>query len=235
MLELDTLFAKEVGTGVPSLPTEEKKPETPAAEGNQDVFGGDHAPEVGHSGHNGNAPVLGEVCPRSSLQHKAFGDLGTVGTLGTVVLQGGDTKTGYRAPGGGAARDQFALHPAAVLLLIAYCKAIKIKPEEQAESIVELGYLPPAEQVRLWQQACIDKGMEPWRLLTVPAPMNGHDCSLCTHLRTRQYEGEGGRRQYHWACGLGYLILETGRGTERIWIAPPECTSFERWYPSDRR
>ena len=86
---------------MPSLPTEEKQPETPAAEGNQDVFGGDHAPEVGHSGHNGNAPVLGEVCPRSSLQHKAFGDLGTVGTLGTVVLQGGDTKTGYLGQGKG--------------------------------------------------------------------------------------------------------------------------------------
>ena len=108
---------------------------------------------------------------------------------------------------------------------------MRIDPEEQAEAITELGYLPPAEQVRLWQQACINKGMEPWRMLTIPASLDGHDCSLCSHLLTRQYEGDGGRRQYHWACGNGYLILETGRGTERIWIAPPDCQSFERWRP----
>lgn len=192
-------------------------------------------PEVGHSGHNGNAPVFDEACPRNALQHKAFDDLGTVGTVGTVDLQGGDTKAGYRAPGGGAVRNDFALHPAAVILLIAYCRATDIDPEEQADLIIELGRLAPVEQVRLWQKACINKGMEPWRLLTIPASLEGHDCSLCTHLLTRQYAREGGRRQYHWACGEGYLILETGRGTERIWIAPPECTSWERWYPSDRR
>lgn len=101
MLELDTLFAKEVGTTVPNLPDEEKSPETPTTQGNEVVSRGNNLSEVGHSGHNGNAPVLGEVCPRNPLQHKALGELGTVGTLGTVALQGGNSKTGYRVPGTG--------------------------------------------------------------------------------------------------------------------------------------
>jgi hypothetical protein len=58
---------------------------------------------------------------------------------------------------------------------------------------------------------------------------------MCAHLVTRHEAIGNGRQQYHNACGLGYLILETGRGTERIWIAPPECKSHERWYPSDWR
>lgn len=231
MLELDTLFANEGATTVPNLPNEAKRPEMSAAQGNEPVLGGGNTPEVGHSGHNGDAPVFGDVCPRNSLQHKALAELGTVGTMGTVDLQGGDNETDYRAPGGGADRDDFALHPSAVILLIAYCRAVNIPCREQAESIIELGKLSPGEQVRMWQQACINKGMEPWRLLTIPASLEGHDCSLCAHLLTRQYVGNSGRRQFHWACGKGYLILETGRGTERIWIAAPECQSFERWRP----
>jgi hypothetical protein len=101
MLELDTLFANEGADTVPTLPTDEKQPETPTAEGSEAVSGGGGAPEVGHSGHNGNTPVGGEVCPRNPLQHKAIYGLGTVGTLGTVAVQGGDTKTGYRVPGEG--------------------------------------------------------------------------------------------------------------------------------------
>lgn len=138
-------------------------------------------------------------------------------------------------PGGGADRDEFALHPSAVILLIAYCRATNTPWREQAESIIELGKLPPNEQIRHWQMACMQKGIQPWQVLTIAASMDGKDCSLCTHLLTRQFAEGNGRRQFHWACGKGYLILETGRGTERIWIAPPECQSFERWYPSDKR
>jgi len=235
MLELDTLFAQEGAGTVPNIQNTAKQPETPATQGMKTDIGGGTTPEVGHSGHNENTPDLDEVCPPNPLQHKGFGELGTVGTLGTVALQGGDTETGYRAPGGGAVRDEFALHPSAAILLIAYCKAMDIDSKEQAYQLVELGQLPPDEQVRLWQTACIDIGLEPWQLLTIPASLEGRDCSLCSHLLTRQYDEDGKRRQYHWACGKGYLILETGRGTERIWIAPPECQSFERWYPSSRR
>ena len=149
MLELDTLFAKEGAGTVPNIQNEAKYPEMPAAQGIKADIGGCTAPEVGHSGHNGNAPVLGEVCPPNPLQHKGSSELGTLGTLGTVALQGGDTAIGYRAPDGGADRDEFALHPSAVILLIAYCRKLGMSPAEQVDYILELGKLPPGRQVQL--------------------------------------------------------------------------------------
>ncbi len=235
MLELDSLFAEKGTTTVPNPEEPNNQPETPVAQEKRSVSGGGLANNIGHSGHNGKAPVLGKVCPPNQLQHKGFGELGTVGTVGTVHLQGGECETGNRAPGGGAARDEFALHPSAVILLIAYCRALKINPVEQAEAIISLGSLPTGEQVRIWHQACIQKGIEPWRVLTIEAPKEGIDCTFCAHLLTRQFKGDSGRREYQWGCDLGYLILETGRGSERIWIAPPECQSFDRWYPTNQR
>ena len=48
--------------------------------------------EVGHTGHSGNGPVSGQVCPRKPLPHKALDGLGTVVTLVTVDFQGGKVK-----------------------------------------------------------------------------------------------------------------------------------------------
>ena len=235
MLDLETLFGDKGAGTVPSPSAAAKTAKSIEAQAIKAESPGTAGVEVGHSGHNGNTPDFDEVCPPKPLQHNGFSELGTLGTVGTVDFQGGDYGTGYRAPGGGAAKNEFALHPSAVVLLLAYCRALGIHPAEQAELILELGKLSPGEQVKHWQAACIAKGIQPWQVLTIQAPMHGHDCSLCSHLITRQFAGDGGRRQFHWACGKGYLILETGRGTERIWIAPPECQSWERWYPSDQR
>ena len=188
--------------------------------------------KVGHSGHNGNTPVLGQVCPRKPLQHKAFDGLGTVGTLGTADFQGGEGQKGDGAPGGGAARERFALNPVAVILALAYCRKVEADNDETVSILLHLESTPPGEQVRRWHGSCLEVGVKPWEVLTLPAPLSGGDCTRCKYLTTRQMASDGERRQFHWACGLGYLILETGRGTERVWIAPPECQSWERWRPT---
>jgi hypothetical protein len=108
---------------------------------------------------------------------------------------------------------------------------VKADNDETASVLLHLETMPPVEQVRQWHGSCLDVGVKPWEVLTIQAPLSGSDCTMCKHLTTRQMASDGGRRQFHWACGLGYLILETGRGTERIWIAPPECSSWERWQP----
>lgn len=234
MLDLDALFADTTPATVPGASNAKKTaerlepssitPDSPRIDGG----------EAGHSGHNGLTPIFDEVCPRESLQHRAFNRLGTVGTLGTVDFQGGEGQTGDSAPGGGAVRNEFALHPAAVILALAYSRAMNATNEERASSLLSLHTLPPGEQVRCWSTVCIEAGVKPWEVLMIQAPASGLDCTMCKHLTTRQMAGNGERRQFHWACDRGYLILETGRATERIWIAPPECQSFERWVPAGR-
>ena len=190
--------------------------------------------EVGHSGHNGNTPVFDQVCPPKSLQHNGFSHTDTADTPDTVDFQGGEDKQDHRAPVEGAVRNEFALHPAATILAMAYCRKLKASNDERASIIIRLESMSPGEQVRYWHSACIDVGIKPWEVLLIPAPASGLDCTKCKHLTTRQMASDGGRRLFHWACGLGYLILETGRATERIWIAPPECQSYEQWVPSQQ-
>jgi len=187
---------------------------------------------TGHSGHNGNTPCFDQVCPPKSLRHNGFSHTDTADTLDTVDFQGGEGQQSYRAPGGGAVRNQFALHPAAVILALAYGRKVKASIDERVSIILHLGTMAPGDQVKYWHSVCVEAGLIPWEVLMIPAPASGLDCTMCKHLTTRQMASEGGRRQFHWACGQGYLILETGRGTERIWIAPPECSSWERWKPS---
>lgn len=232
MLNLESLFAAtQSAATAPSTGIADESARSLEPSGKRP----DHNPEmggqVGHSGHNQNAPFFDEVCPRESLQHKAFSGLGTLGTLGTVDFQGGEGQEADRAPGGGAARKQFALHPGAVILALAYCRKVKASNDETVSALLSLEATAPGEQVKVWHSACIDVGIKPWEVLTIPAPASGLDCTMCKHLTTRQLIGIEGRRQFHWACRLGYLILETGRSTERIWMAPPECRSYERWQP----
>jgi hypothetical protein len=216
MLDLESLFSSQPAPAAVSSLT--------PANGN-----------TGHSGHNGNTPVFDQVCPPKSLQHNGFSHTDTADTPDTVDFQGGEGEQCHRAPpGGGAVRNEFALHPAAVILVLAYCRKVKASNYESASTIIHLESMSPGEQVRYWHAACIEAGIKPWEVLLIPAPASGLDCTICKHLTTRQMACEGGRRQFHWACGLGYLILETGRATERIWIAPPECQSYERWVPSQQ-
>ncbi|MBS1185280.1 MAG: hypothetical protein H6R09_881 [Proteobacteria bacterium] len=126
-------------------------------------------------------------------------------------------------------------NPAAVLLLMAWARVKQATREERAAMLLDLEILPPADQVRHWHGVCLDAGLKPWHVLCLPAPRSGDDCTLCKHLTTRHEAIGEDRRRYHWACDLGYLILEHGRGTERVYVAPPECQSFERWYPSQWR
>lgn len=129
----------------------------------------------------------------------------------------------------------YQANPAAVLLLMAWARAKQASREERAAMLLDLETLPPAEQVRHWHGVCVAEGLKPWHVLYLPAPMWGDDCTMCKHLMTREEAIGEDRRRCHWACSLGYLILEHGRGTERVYIAPPECESFERWYPSEFR
>ena len=126
-------------------------------------------------------------------------------------------------------------NPAAVLLLMAWARVKQATREERAAMLLDLEDLPPADQVRHWHGVCLRDGLRPWQVLCQPAPEWGDDCTMCQHLTTREDAIDEDRRRFHWACGLGYLILEHGRGTERIYVAPPECESWKRWRPSDWR
>ncbi len=124
---------------------------------------------------------------------------------------------------------------AAVLLLLAWARLKEADIEERAALLLDLESLPPAEQVRHWHGVCLADGLKPWHILCEPAPLSGDDCTRCQNLTTREEAIGEERRRIHWACRLGYLILEQGRGTERIYVAPPECESYERWYPTGWR
>lgn len=138
-----------------------------------------------------------------------------------------------RAEIGEDGKPFYPTHPAAVLLVMAWARLKRIPKDERAGLLLSLESLPPAEQIRHWHGVCIEEGLKPWHVLCLPATMTGSDCTRCRNLITRHEAIGSDRVRYHWACRLGYLILEHGRGTERIWIAPPECVSFDRWYPSD--
>ena len=129
----------------------------------------------------------------------------------------------------------FPAHPAAVLLVMAWSRHKQASADERAALLLNLEEIPPADQVKHWHAVCTRDGLKPWHVLYLPAPTWGDDCTKCKYLTTREEAASKDRRRWHWACQHGYLILEHGRGTERVQIAPPECQSFERWYPSGFR
>lgn len=190
--------------------------------------------DTGHSGHNGNTTNSDQLCPPKRLQHNDFSQSDTADTADTVVVNGGECQNSYGAPGGGASVNHFALHPAAVILVLAYFRKVKASDDKRVSAILNLETMPPGEQVKFWHVSCLDVGLKPWEVLTLKAPSSGLDCTMCRHLTTRHVAVDDGRRKFHWACRHGYQILETGRATERIWIAPPECSSYERWIPSSK-
>ena len=176
-----------------------------------------------------------------------------------AVLQGVSSSTpenGARGGGGGRANKSpenaisrflsethihgysydYPLNPAAVCLMVAACEKAMKTPEEIGRHVLYLHRLKPADQVRHWHMNCQAVGVVPWHVLTMDSPGEGKDCGLCAHLNsvTDYIEGDG-RRCFRWACKLGYLILEYGRSTERIMLAPPECDKWERHYPGPWR
>ncbi len=175
------------------------------------------------------------------------------------LLQGGKFLEGANsAHGGGAGEGLFApekeksrflsnkhihentydypLNPAAVCLVVAACEKTRKTPEEIGRHVLSLHHLKPAEQVRHWHMNCEAVGVVPWQVLTMTSPIEGKDCGMCAHLHSMMEYVEGeDRRRFRWACKLGYLILEYGRATERIMLAPPECESWERHYPGPWR
>lgn len=205
--------------------------ETKAPQGfGADSHGGGAA-QAGHSGHNATSPKSARCAQLEANNHAGFRGLGTVGTLGTVGFQGEEGKLMHGAPVEGAGREGFALHPSAVCLLLAWARKLGASQEERAALVLGLGEMPPGEQVSYWHRVCLEADIASWKVLALEAPMEGMDCTLCKHLVSRCYPEPNSRRRFHWGCALGYMTLETGQGTERIWIAPPECQSWERWQP----
>lgn len=242
------------GALMPAAPADSGTPER-AAEG-------DHsgppagAPEGGRTGgkqaENPENPDLFPLVPNSkgicsrSLSNKN-NDVPNVPVV-PMFFSGAGPGDGSEtsAAGGGAGLDflrarkskgagRHRLSPAAVVMLIAWCDHTKMDRADRIDLLEALRDMPPGEQVAVWHRACEGVGLQPWKLLNLPAPDTGEDCCSCAHLVSRTFQLDGSRRRFHWGCALGYLLHEYGRGSERIWIAPPECDRFERWYPGDRR
>ena len=143
------------------------------------------------------------------------------------------------APGGGGASDSIcaanSVNMAAALLCIAWCKRNAKGKQEALELLIELGTMQQVDQVRHWHNECLAEGIKPWHVLYQESGYKGEDCGMCKHLESLNDTVQGTRRRYFWKCSLGYPILEYGRYTERILLAPPECSSWDRWYPSAQR
>ena len=142
------------------------------------------------------------------------------------------------APENEQANAVHPINPAAVALVVAACEQTRKTPEEIGRHILALHAMAPGEQVRQWSKHCQAIGLFPWRILAMDSPGEGKDCGMCGNLHSVFDHVEGDsqpRRRFRWACKLGYLILEYGRATERIMLAPPECTRWERFYPGPWR
>jgi hypothetical protein len=199
----------------------------------------------------GNKPPLSRlnVHDMSLINNGIMSFVPVVPVVPAKNQEGGCSTSENGAHGGGAAEKNFApenegssvsypLNPAAVCLVVAACERSPRKPtpEQMGQHILSLHRLPPAEQVRHWHGVCRQQGLLPWRVLSFESPGEGKDCGMCAHLDSILDYVEGDeRRHYRWACKRGYLILEYGRATERVMLAPPECGSWERFYPGPWR
>lgn len=140
----------------------------------------------------------------------------------------------FRADNEGRA-PLYPLNPSAVILLLAWYEQTQTSLADRLAALDELGQNPPGEQLRQWATRYQGQHLNPWPLLHPEASPEGQDCDTCAHLVCQTYFIENSRRRFHWHCKLGYCLHEFGRESERIWISPPECKSYERWYPSQAR
>lgn len=212
---------------------------------------GPAADDVIEAGTAGGAadPVLFPLVPsdKSICTHSLLNENNAVPNVPNVPTKkagnplAGDEKSSVGGGGGSPdffrarkteGTDSYPLHPSSVVLLLAWCDRVGATQEQRAGELLDLCNHAPGEQVSRWHLACVEQGMEPWRVLSTVATMEGKDCTLCRHLTHRTYPEANGRRWFHWTCGRGYLLLECSNGSERIWLAPPECQSWEQWRPA---
>lgn len=60
---------------------------------------------------------------------------------------------------------------------------------------------------------------------------DGWDCQFCKHLVSRWEYAENSRRRFRWRCDVGHAVMEYGRDSERILLAPESCHEWERFVP----
>ncbi len=205
-------FTPQLGQSVPPCPSE--KAACPTQLGQRKANA--------HAGFGGFVPVV----PVVPVKKQGAGYFDTAGAAGRPLS--------LRAQNDGQG-SRYALNPAAVALLLAWCERAEVTQDERLAALDGLATLPPGEQVQAWASQCQAQRLNPWTLLHPVAPQEGMDCSQCAHLVSQQFNLEGSRRRFHWCCALGYQIHEYARGAERVWIAPPECGGYERWYPTATR
>jgi hypothetical protein len=128
----------------------------------------------------------------------------------------------------------FPVSPAAVALVFAWCRHKGFTTEDRAEALKSLDEVPPGEQVARWVQACQNVGIRPWRVWHSESAGKGYECTGCRFFDSFADSVEGSRRFFHWRCSLGYPVFELWRWAGLMLIAPPECSSFERYTIPDR-
>lgn len=133
---------------------------------------------------------------------------------------------------GTARAIRYPLHPQATTLTIAWARAAEATLPELVAFLAGLTKDPMPDQLRVVGDLCRERGLVPWKLLTYPSPGEGAECMGCKHMTSANGYLDGSRRYFRWACGKGYQIMEYARESERVAIAPPECESWDRWYPS---
>jgi hypothetical protein len=192
-------------------------------------------------GKNGACP--GNAIPLEANNGEAFGGVVPAVPVVPAKNQGKGKEFEESGAGGVVAANHFAseiqakgverqpINHVAVVLLLAYSEKVQASLEEILAALTSLRTLPPGEQVRTWWQACLSEKLKPWRLIHLPTSGEGMECTGCSNINLVSDRVPGSRGMFHWSCKQGYLIHETGRYTERILIAPPECKSFERWRP----
>lgn len=222
-------------------------PQAGKTETGSGIAGGD-GKETGTAG-GGSDPDLFPPVPNSKsiCTHSLSNQINNVPIVPNVPTQkawsplAGDEKSSVGGGGGSPdffrarkteGADSYPLHPSAVVLVLAWCDRVGATQEQRAGELLDLCNHAPGEQVSRWHLACVEQGMEPWRVLSTVATMEGKDCTLCQYLTHRTYPEANGRRWFHWTCGRGYLLLECSDGSERVWLAPPECQSWEQWKPA---
>ena len=220
MLDWDRLIP---GERAPSQPSEGGTGRLSQAEG---VFVPHPMGRQESSSHAGCSPVLGAVpiVPSKNVEegidHSPAGD--------------GEAEN-FRARKEGQGKT-YPVSPSAVLLCLAWCSGKRVPEARRWLALARLDRRPPGEQVRVWSRLCRLVGLKPWQVLAQPTAGEGKDCTFCRHFAQVVDRMPGrDRREFHWSCGLGYLILELGQATERILIAPPECERWERFYPGPVR
>ncbi len=182
-------------------------------------------------GENGSSPGM-STCPESSIGAD-FSHAVPVVPVVPVKNQRGDDKTlgwGVAASdirGNKTGENLYQIDPSAVCLILAFCAKVCADDNDVAIALAGLRTTPPAEQIKQWHTACLEKGISPQHVIYQPSPGKGAECTGCRHLQMVKNQVTSSPRVFHWSCKHGYLILEGGQHFERVLIAPEECKDRE--------